>query len=266
MKPLRVVICDDEELANDRLASLLGRIGEVEIVGTASNGGEALALVEETRPDLVLLDIEMPDMDGFDVVEQLGRLLTPGWDAPLVAFVTAFRRFAPEAFDSGAIDFLSKPVRLARLEKTIDRARRAQAGREAGRRLIDLQGMLDALRDNRDPYREAHVWVPRRGEVVRVDLDQIDRIAAEGAYVRLHVESNSFLHREAIGTIEAKLDPVRFVRVHRSHLVRIDHVASIKRTIHGGGELLLRSGERIPLGRKYARTARQRLTDTGHRG
>ena len=260
MTQVRVVICDDEPLANQRLASLLSRISDVEIVGTASDGREVLSLIETERPDLVLLDIEMPGMDGFDVVEQLPKLGDSDSDAPLIGFVTAFRRFAPQAFDSGAIDFLPKPVRLSRLEKTFERARQALAGREAERRLIELQGMLEGLRDKPNPYRDAHVWVPRRGEIVRIDLEQVDRVAAEGAYVRLHVDTSSFLHREPISSVETRLDPARFVRVHRSHLVRVDQVLSIRRTIHGGGELVLRTGERIPLGRKYTREARQRLT------
>lgn len=259
MTALRVAICDDEPLALDRLAALLARLPDVAVVGSSSSGREILGLVERERPDLLLLDIEMPHLDGFDVVEQLAKVVLPSWDAPLVAFVTAFRRFAPQAFDSGAIDFLSKPVRLARLETCVDRARVAIAGREAGRRLRDLQGMLDDLRGNHSPYSDAHVWVQRRGETVRVDLDQVERISAEGAYVRLHVNSTSFLHRESIGAIETKMDPRRIVRVHRSHIVRMDHVSAIRRTLHGGSELVLRDGERVPLGRKYARAARQRL-------
>ena len=101
------------------------------------------------------------------------------------------------------------------------------------------------------------------GEVKRIDLDDVLRVAAEGAYVRLFLEENSYLHREPIGAIGTKLHPDRFIRVHRSHLVRVDQVSSIRRTIHGGGELLLRTGERVPIGRKYSREARRRLTTGG---
>ena len=236
---------------------MLSRVPDVELVATAGGGREALDMVADTRPDLLLVDIEMPDVDGFDVVESVAKLV-PG-EPPLVAFVTAYRKFAPQAFESGAIDFLPKPVRLGRLEATLARARDAVGGREAARRLIELQAMLDDLRANRGPVCGPHVWVPRRGEIMRVDLDHVQRVAAEGAYVRLHLEGGSYLHREPIGAIEAKLDPLRFVRVHRSHLVRTDQVSSIRRTIHGGGELVLRDGACVPLGRKYARSARQRL-------
>ena len=253
------MICDDEPLALARLAALLARTTGAEVVASVRDGVEALASMRDTSPDLLLLDIEMPGLDGFDIVEQLTRLADEGNDAPLVAFVTAYRRFAPEAFDSGAIDFLSKPVRLSRLERTLARARVAMEGREARRRLDDLQKQIDRYRDDQGPWRNAHVWVPRRGEVVRIDLDQIDRVVAEGAYVRLHVEGSSFLHREPIGSLEKRLDPSRYVRVHRSHILRIVHIASLRRTMHGGGELVLRSGERVPLGRMYAKDARRRL-------
>ncbi len=266
MSEVRVLICDDEPLAVARLEGLLALIPGVEVVGTAMNGRDAVAAIRHHAPDLAMLDIEMPDMDGFDVVEALEHDGPGARDVPLIAFVTAFRRFAPQAFDSGAIDFLSKPVRLARLETTIDRVRQAIAGREARRRLLDLQGMLDALRDHRDPYRDVHVWVQRRGEMVRVDLDQLDRVSAEGAYVRLYLESTSFLHRAPIGSIEARLDPQRFIRVHRSHIVRVDHVATIRRTLHGASELNLRDGERLPVGRKFAKPTRARLLDHGSRG
>ena len=257
MSVARILICDDEPLAVARLVSMLSRLPDVEVVATSTSGRQAIGLIAEARPDLLLIDIEMPEVDGFDVVEEMASLEAE--QLPLVAFVTAYRRFAPQAFDSGAIDFLSKPVRLNRLAVTLHRAREALAGREAKRRLEELQGMLGALRNNHDPEREAHIWVPRRGEMIRVDLERIDRVAAEGAYVRLHVGTDSFLHREAIGAIELRLDSAKFQRVHRSHLLRLDHVASIRRTIHGGGELILQSGERIPLGRKYARVARLRL-------
>lgn len=266
MSPLRVLVCDDEPLAVSRLCSLLGRLPDVEVVGTAEEGEQALSLVIDARPDLLLLDIEMPGLDGFDVVERLNADDRSQDGSPLVAFVTAFRRFAPEAFDSGAIDFLSKPVRLGRLERTIERARRAVEGREATRRLIDLQGKLESLRGGGEPWRDAHVWISRRGETIRIDLDQVDWVAAEGAYVRLHVDGASFLHREPIGSIVAKLDPSRFVRVHRSHLVRIGHVASVRRTLHGGGELILRSDQRVPLGRSYAKDARRRIVDRDRAG
>lgn len=254
---MKVFVCDDEPLAVRRLCTLLQGIVGVEMVGCTTDPTEAVRMIEATAPDLLLLDIEMPEMDGFDVVDAVARLKAP--TAPLVAFVTAYRRFAPEAFECGAIDFLSKPVRAARLEATVARSRDALAGREARARLVELERNLSGLRSDRDLNDGNPIWVSKRGEMVRVDLDRIDRVEAEGAYVRLHVDTNSYLHREAIGHLVERLAPDRFVRVHRSHIVRVDRVASIRRTIHGGSELILQDERRIPVGRKYTREARRRL-------
>jgi DNA-binding LytR/AlgR family response regulator len=243
---------------------MLSRLSDIEAVTTADSGREALDLLRQGQVDLALLDIEMPEVDGFDVVEGLESPSLASRDVPLIVFVTAFRRFAPQAFDSGAVDFLTKPVRVGRLEQALNRARDALAGREARRRMLDLQATVETLRNGQPSFREAHIWVPRRGENIRIDLDQVDRVVAEGAYVRLHVESNSFLYREVMGSIEAKFDPDRFLRVHRSHMVRLDNVTAIRRTLHGGAELVLKDGELVPVGRKYARAVRRRLLSKAH--
>lgn len=254
---MRVLICDDEPLAVRRLEVMLGRIGGVEVVATATDGREALLQIERMRPQLLLLDIEMPDETGLDVADALRKMAH--LETPLIVFVTAYRRFALDAFECGAVDFLPKPVRMSRLEATIERARTAWADREAGARLRELGEGLTSVEADRSPDQREHIWVSRRGEVVRIDLDRIERVVAEGAYVRLHLDSTSYLHRESMGALESRLDPAQFVRAHRSHIVRMDQVASIRRTIHGGGELILRDSERIPLGRKYSRDTRRRL-------
>ena len=256
MTPLKVLICDDEPLAVRRLVSMLGAMPDVLVVGTAENGVEALQGVADDAPDLLLLDIEMPGADGFDVV---ARLSEDPEVSPLIAFVTAHRSFAPDAFDTGVIDFLPKPVRRPRLEKAICRARDALLARDASRRLADLQDRFDELQCSQLRTRDDHVWVSKRGSLVRVDLHRVDRVEAEGAYVRIHVGQESYLHREAMGVIEARLDGNHFVRVHRSHLVRGSFVTSIRRTVHGGGELVLSCGAVIPIGRKYAFATRSHL-------
>lgn len=255
MSPLRVLVCDDEPLAARRLTSMLGDMPGVLVVATAANGAEALQGVADADPDLLLLDIEMPGADGFDVVERLYERGRP----PLVAFVTAHRSFAPDAFDTGVIDFLSKPVRRPRLEKMLGRAREALIARNAEARLAALQLHLAAVRERHLSGRDDDIWVSKRGSLVRVELRKADRIVAEGSYVRIYVGGESYLHREAIGGIEARLDPTSFIRVHRSHLVRGQLVTAIRRTIHGGGELILSCGAVIPLGRKYASEARRRI-------
>ena len=217
---LRVLVCDDEPIAVSRMVALLSRIPEVEIVGTAPDSSAALAAIQSARPDLIILDIEMPGPDGFELVRLLEGAIEAGTPAPLITFVTAYRQLAPEAFDSGAIDFLSKPVRPARLEQSIARARSQIAARNAEVRLAALESEMWAIRAARLGGQVLHVWVQRRGEVVRVDLDAIDRVTAEGPYVRLHANGATYLYREAIGSMEERLSPLPHIRVHRSHIVR----------------------------------------------
>lgn len=253
---MRIIACD-EQPALRRLRLLLEDVRGVELVDATTNPREVLELIAEGRPDLVLLDIDMPEVDGFDIAEGLIKLgLDP---VPLFAFLTSDRSFAWEAYERGALDLLPKPVRASRLELTIARARDTLDGREARLRLREAERRLEALEARPTMLDPAHVWVSRRGETVRINLDSVERIAAEGAYVRLHVGNHSYLHRAAISAIFERLDERRFVRVHRSHVVRIDQVFAIRRTMHGGGELLLTCGEHIPLGRKFAKEARHRL-------
>ncbi|MEO8375629.1 MAG: LytTR family DNA-binding domain-containing protein [Sphingomonas bacterium] len=247
---IRAILCDDEMLALDRLADMIHRIDGIEIAGTAGNGVAALEVVAEEQPDLIFLDIEMPALDGFDVVEELNRR---GGAAPLIVFVTAYPQFAAHAFDTGAIDFLTKPVRLGRLETAIERARAAIESRDARSRLGDLALQLQALRDERGSDFRAgnYLWVQRRSETVRVDLDLVDWIQAEGEYVRLHLDAASYLHREPLSAILQRLDARRFVRIHRSHIVNRDRIVAVRRRATGGYKIVISGDRELPVGRSY---------------
>ena len=249
---MKVAVCDDEMLAIERLTRMLQRIDGVTIVGTAQNGRDALGLIGDTTPDAIFLDIEMPALDGFDVVEALATAGPPG-PPPLIVFVTAYPQFAAHAFDTGAIDFLIKPVRSTRLEMAVARVRDVLEKREATRRLSELASQLDALRaESRALSSPANeIWVHRRAERVRVDLDMIELVQAEGEYVRLFVGDQSYLHRASVGSIVAQLDPARYMRVHRSYVVRLDLIAKIRRKMAGSYILALSDGREIPLGRHY---------------
>lgn len=262
---MKVLICDDEPLASERLADLLEMCGGAQLVGTASNGQEALDLVDALRPDLLLLDIEMPRFDGFDVVEQLSRRApSPASPPPLIIFVTAYPRFAAAAFEAAALDFLTKPVRHARLEQALARAREAVGAREAAARLDELARQLERLRDeHREPKEQRHLWVQRRGEMVRVLIEQIDWIAAEGEYVRLHLKDQSYLYRELLSAMMTQLEPERFVRIHRSYAVNRERVTAIRRSVHGALKLLLSNGVELPVGRTYRSAARSALIVQG---
>lgn len=247
---LRAVLCDDESLALDRLADLLGRLPDIAVVGLAGNGNTALQVIAEQRPDVVFIDVEIPALDGFDVVEQLERHQAA---APLIVFVTAYPQFAAHAFDTGAIDFLTKPVRLGRLETTLVRVRAAIEDRSAQERLREIVGQLEHLREEREIHanRSRYLWVSNRGEMVRVDLDAVIFVQAEGEYVRLHLTAASHLHREPIGALLNRLDPARYIRIHRSYIVDRDCVVAVRRRATGGYSVRIVSGEELPVGRNF---------------
>ena len=264
MTPLRIVMCDDEPLALDRMAGLLAQCGGVDLVGQMLQGTTLLEEIGALAPDLVLLDIEMPLVDGFDVVEALSRMAWPAPAAPpLIVFVTAHPEMAAHAFDSGALDFISKPVRLSRLEQALDRARRAAAQSESTRRLQELSGQLDALKQARTETIEIrHIWLRRGSEMVRLDVDQLDWVQAEGEYIRFHSGRDSYLERGSLTDMAALLEPFGFARVHRSAVVNPARLASVERKRWGGLVLHLASGASIPVGKTY-RDAARALTASG---
>lgn len=248
----RLLICEDEQLATDRLLRLLARRPDVAVVGTARSGAEGLAAIAELAPDAVLLDVEMPGLDGFDLVEELSRRVAKD-RAPLIIFVTAYPQFAAAAFDTGAIDFLTKPVRFGRLEVALDRLAHELEARTADERLAQLTRQLDQLRRERSegPADEDRIWVQRRGELVSVAVSALDRVSAEGEYVRLYRGDTQYLHRSSITSLMPRLDPRRFVRIHRSHVVNVGHIASILRRPAGGYRIVTSDGATLPVGRTY---------------
>jgi DNA-binding LytR/AlgR family response regulator len=259
----RLVICEDEPLATERLVGMLARCPGVEIVGIATDGHSALAEIAGKRPDAVLLDIEMPGLDGFDVIEELGRRDRDDLgDVPLIIFVTAFPRFAAQAFETGALDFLTKPVRRTRLEKALERLNEALLNRDARARLAALVGQLDTMRAEHHPSHQpdSAIWVQRWNETVRIDAMDVDWVKAEGEYVRLHCADSSYLHRETISALAARFEDFGFIRIHRSHIIQQKKVKAIRRSRVAGMSLVLEDGVRLPVGRTY-RASVQRIID-----
>jgi DNA-binding LytR/AlgR family response regulator len=251
MTTLRVLIVDDEPIARTRLSDLLKQIEAVEVAGSVGSGAEAVEEILRSPPDLVLLDVEMPKVDGFDVIEQLARhgrseARTP----PLIAFVTAYPQFAVDAFDTGALDFLCKPVRLSRLENTIERARSELARRQATNRLDHLIHQLESLREARERPEERAIWIQNRGEMVKVPVRSIEWIRAEAEYARVHVSGRSYLLRSAISALAEELADAGFIRIHRSLLVPTDRIQAIRST-RTGTKIVLAAGAELPVGRKY---------------
>lgn len=253
---LRVMIVEDEPLATRRLVRLLKPLPEIEIVALAENGRRALELIEAARPNLLLLDIEMPGLNGFDLLERL-----PAGAAPAVVFVTAFDGYALKAFRVRAADFLLKPVVPDQLEAALAQARRDLASREVEHKLAELQEMMAALRKRAGeaaPY-DREFWVHARSERIRVPTGEIDWIEADKDYVRLHAGTRCFLVNALIGSVESRLDPTEFMRVHRSAIVRLDRIRSVHRRRYGVLDIELAEGATVRVGRKYAPRVRDRI-------
>lgn len=240
---IRTMIVDDEPLAIERLQMLCAREPRIALVGTATDGEAALRLIEGLKPDLVMLDIAMPLLDGIGVARAVGRLGI----RPAVIFVTAFEGFAVEAFDLAAVDYMLKPVAHDRLTRAIDRVE------------IALRNQLpEAAATTSEPQPEwaEEFWVPHRSELIRIATDQIDRIEAERDYMRLHVGQHSYLLHQTISSLEERLDPQQFVRLHRSHIVRRDHIARLRHDGSGVWFASLADGGEIRIGRTFLANAR----------
>lgn len=253
---LRVMAIDDEPLALKRLELLLARIPRVELVGKALSAPAALLQIAVLRPDVLLLDIRMAGMTGFDLVEHLS-----GPFLPLVIFVTAFDEFAPRAFEVDAVDYVLKPVELGRLAAALARARRSLAALDAEDRLTELREVVSALREQARSTEsrryESELWAERRNEFVRIRVDELDWVAAERDYVRLHANGQSYLLRETISKLEERLDPELFIRIRRSALVRIDRVTGIRRAGYGDFRVTLSDASEIRVGRTYVARIRK---------
>lgn len=242
---IRVLIVDDEELARDRIASLLAEQNDVEVVGTCADGPSAVETIERERPDLVFLDVQMPGMDGFEVIENLDRD-----HVPAVVFVTAHDAHAIRAFEIHALDFLLKPFDQTRFEKALERAR-AQLSRDKSSTIDSrLVSLLEELRDERK-YPERLI-VKSSGRVFFVRAEDIDWVEASGNYVKIHTKGEAHLLRESMKNMEAKLDPKTFVRIHRSAIVNIDRIKELEPWFHGEYVVIMRDGTRLTASRVFS--------------
>jgi two-component system response regulator AlgR len=241
---LRTLIVDDEPLAIERLQILCARMEAISLVGTASDGEAALRLIDALEPELILLDISMPGLDGLEVAQALeGRA-----SRPAIIFCTAFDSFAIAAFDVSAVGYLLKPVAPERLAKAVARA--AELVRAAGPVIAPTAEWIEEF------------WVPHRSEVVRVAASDIDRIEAERDYMRLHIGARSFLLHHRMGELERRLDPARFIRLHRSTIVQRDRIARLRHDGLGTWFAALIDGTEIRIGRSFLATAKELATRT----
>src|SRR5438128_691043 len=248
-KAIRTLIVDDEPLARRRIRRMLARHPDVEVIGECANGREAVAAINEQRPALVFLDVQMPEVDGFAV---LGAVAAG--EMPLVIFVTAYDQYALRAFEVHALDYLLKPFDRRRFDMAMQRvkSRLANERSDVSQRTIAL---LEELR-----AQQSHVErmvIKAGGRAFFLKTDEIDWVEAEGKYVRLHVGRESYLVREAISQVEAQLDPKRFLRIHRSTIVNLDRVRELQPWFHNDYRVILRDGTELML----SRSCRKRLSE-----
>ena len=257
---MRVLIADDEPPARQRIEDLLRTEPDVEIVGQSEDGVEAMEAVRALRPDLVFLDIQMPGMTGLQVVAEIGA------EMPATIFVTAYDRHAIQAFELAAVDYLVKPFDDERFAQALGRARdriRLQEVERVTRRLLAVLGderpaagaTAGLAPATARPAYLAAIPVESRGRVEHVPVDAIDSIVARGPYAELHVGGQTHLVRERMKALEERLDPARFVRIHRSAIVAVDRVESLQRRPGGEATVRLRGGQE----RTVSRSRRQEL-------
>jgi two-component system, LytTR family, response regulator len=253
MEPIRTLIVDDEMLARRRIRNLLRGRDDFEIVAECANGSEAVSAIERHAPDLVFLDMQMPDLDGFGVMKQVrGK-------TPVTVFVTAYEHYAVQAFEFHALDYLLKPFDDERFEKTLDWVRtQMQRERLEGctRQLLALLEPAHAAASAAPP---ARLMLKSPGRVQFIHGDEIDWIKAEGYYARLHLGDKSHLMRESLTRLETQLDPHRFQRIHRSIIVNLDRIRELQPQSHGDGLVLLADGTKLRWSRSYRDKLQQSL-------
>jgi DNA-binding LytR/AlgR family response regulator len=243
---LRTLLVDDEPLALERLRVFFRDIEGVEVVGTARDGREAAEAIERLRPDLALLDIQMPEQNGLRVAATL-----PPADRPEIIFVTAFEQYAADAFEVEAADYLLKPVRFDRLWQAVERAKRRK-------HLRAMAGRAEAAAPEGEG-REDGLWVPTRAGAVFVPVESIDWIEAQRDYVMLHTATRSHILRISMRALEERLDPCQLMRVHRSAFARPAEVVEVQRLGRTISAVVLRDGAVVQVGPNYSKAVAERL-------
>ena len=245
MKHIRTLVVDDEPAARSRLSRLLAQDPEIELIGECRNGGEAVESIGKHKPDLVFLDVEMPGMTGFEVVTRVGKA-----HMPFVVFVTAHDQYALKAFDVNAVDYLLKPYDDERFQSSLAKAKKHLEMRTNSK----LTGkLLDLMREHmqaKSEYTEQFI-IKEKGREYKIPVDDIIYLRAEGNYLHLQLKDKHHLYRMTMNAVETELDPVRFLRIHRSYMVHNTHVRSHRYS--GNNEFIfsMANGERIVSGRSY---------------
>lgn len=243
--PIRTLIVDDEPLARNHLRSMLANDDEIEIVGEYGSGSEAVEAIRRDEPDLVLLDIQIPELDGFEVIREIG----PD-NMPFVLFVTAYDEHALRAFEAQALDYLMKPVNRERFNGAVGRAKEIIRGMRGTAMGEPLARLLDSLQTRSVPLLD-RLALRLDGRILFLRIEQIDWIEAADDYVRLHVGKQVLEHRDTLTRLEQRLPSDRFLRIHRSTIVNVDRIREMQPWFQGDYVLIMNDGARLTTGRSY---------------
>jgi len=236
---IRALIEDDEQLARQRVRLLLGEEPDVELIGESRDGFEAVDQIQATKPDLVFLDVQMPDMDGFEVLRRVPQAFLP-----VVIFTTAYDKHALQAFEVNALDYLLKPFKPTRFKEAVQRARDLMANKQAG---VAARGLLTLLGQSPAPAGQlTRLAVKTPGKVTFVELDQIQAIEAAGKYAVVHVGKENHVLRETMSSLESHLPPQRFLRISRSVIVNIDQIKELQPMFKSENLVVLKNGKSYP--------------------
>ena len=250
LKPICALVVDDEALARRRLTDRLAKDSDIGQILEAANGVEAIALIQQAKPDIVFLDVQMPEIDGLGVIDAVG----PD-EMPLTVFVTAYDQFALKAFEADAADYLLKPFGNTRYERTMERVKKRLHDERSSN--SDGSGSFgpELLKLVAKRSRPGEIWdwiVIKSGDNARLIMTQdIDWVEAAGVYVKVHVEGEEFLYRSSLAAVASRLDPFRFVRIHRSSIVNLRSIELLERRSHGDVAVLLKNGSHLMMSRSY---------------
>ena len=252
MNKIRAMVVDDEAMARERVVSLLRQEQDIELIGECSDGQQAVNAINSQQPDLVFLDVQMPACDAFGIIEKVGADKMPA-----VVFVTAYDEYAVRAFEVHALDYLLKPFGRERFQQTLQHARSHVERRRAGDLGKRLMALVQDIKP--EPQKLDRLVVKSGGRVFFLRTEDIVWIEAAGNYVRLHLGEDSHLFRETMNGIEARLDPQRFVRIHRSRIVNSDRIKELQPWFNGEYVVVLQNGTRLTLSRGYREKLQERL-------
>lgn len=263
----RVLIVDDEPLARQRVRDLLAPHNDFSIVAEFASGEAAVVAVSREAPDVLFVDVQMPDFDGIQVAEAVVSTYEEGSAVPLIVFVTAYDRYALRAFDAAAVDYLLKPVGQPRFDRTLARLRSLLAGRQVGFVVHDdaKPAEIGRVLQQFDRWRltAQRIAVRHRDKVVFIATNDIDWIDAAGNYMRVHVSGTTYMVRSTMAALEARLDPGRFVRMHRSAIVNLERIVNVWPSEHGDFIVTLTDGSRLTTSRSYSRRLRSSIRALG---